>query len=234
MKKSFKWEPVAAMLALILLGAWVAFAPGVPQKKADDATRVSLTIGSVKGAVDWRAGGEASAAPALASAQAQAPRQFTIHYRDGTSIGPMPEMQIRATLGDQAVDRLLTTGSNNLFRLLNVTSWVGVVWVLAGFGGQLAFSGRWLLQWFISEQRKSSTVPVAFWWLSLVGSVILFAYFAWRQDLVGTLGQTSGVVIYARNIRLIAKQKRREARAAEAAAAPADPDQPDDLPPKAN
>jgi lipid-A-disaccharide synthase-like uncharacterized protein len=219
MKKSFKWEPVAAMLALILLGAWVAFAPGVPQDKAPDATRVSMTIGAVKGAVDWRG--------------PETDRQFTIHYRDGTSIGPLPETQMRTTLGDPAVDRLLTSGSNNLFRLLNVTSWLGVIWVLAGFGGQLAFSGRWLLQWFISEQRKSSTVPVAFWWLSLVGSVILFAYFAWRQDLVGTLGQTSGVVIYARNIRLIAKQKRREARAAEASTPAADPEKPDDLPPKA-
>jgi lipid-A-disaccharide synthase-like uncharacterized protein len=41
---------------------------------------------------------------------------------------------------------------------------------------------------------------------------MLFIYFAWRQDPIGVLGQTSGVVIYARNIRLIQKRRRREAR----------------------
>lgn len=209
--KAFKWEPVAAMLLLILLGAWVAFAPDVPQKKAADATRVQMTIGSVKGALDWRSTGTS--------------REFLVHHRDGTSVGPLSEPQVKAFLGEPAYQQLTSMGSNPVFRFLKVTGWAGVIWFAAGMAGQIAFSGRWLLQWFVSEKSKSSTVPVAFWWMSLIGSVILFAYFAWRQDLVGTLGQTSGVVIYARNIRLISKQKRREARAAV--------QQADELPPSA-
>jgi hypothetical protein len=53
-------------------------------------------------------------------------------------------------------------------------------------------------------------IPASFWWLSLFGGVALFAYFVWRQDFVGVLGQSSGIVIYARNIRLIYKRRRRE------------------------
>jgi lipid-A-disaccharide synthase-like uncharacterized protein len=54
-------------------------------------------------------------------------------------------------------------------------------------------------------------ITPSFWWFSLLGGVCLFAYFVWRQDAVGVIGQSSGIVIYARNLRLIAKQKRREA-----------------------
>ncbi|MBL8747241.1 MAG: lipid-A-disaccharide synthase N-terminal domain-containing protein [Phycisphaerae bacterium] len=86
------------------------------------------------------------------------------------------------------------------------------MWVALGFGGQIAFSGRMLLQWFVSEREKQSIVPSAFWWMSLIGGAMLFAYFVWRQDVVGVLGQSSGLVIYGRNIRLIHKRKRRETR----------------------
>jgi lipid-A-disaccharide synthase-like uncharacterized protein len=74
------------------------------------------------------------------------------------------------------------------------------------------------IQWLVSEKEKRSVVPEIFWWLSLVGGVTLFAYFAWRQDPVGILGQSSGLVIYARNLRLIYKQRRRAGREAESAA----------------
>jgi lipid-A-disaccharide synthase-like uncharacterized protein len=72
-----------------------------------------------------------------------------------------------------------------------------------------------LLQWFVSERKRESVIPEAFWWLSLIGGVALFAYFVWRQDIVGVLGQSSGLVIYARNIRLIYKQRKRALEAAE-------------------
>jgi len=65
----------------------------------------------------------------------------------------------------------------------------------------------------VSEKQRESVVPEAFWWLSLVGGVFLFVYFVWRQDIVGVLGQSSGVVIYARNLWLIRKRRRRLARA---------------------
>ena len=107
---------------------------------------------------------------------------------------------------------LMTHQPNAVFRLFNITTWASLVWVAIGMGGQILFAGRTLVQWFASEKERKSVVPAAFWWMSLIGGVSLFAYFAWRQDVVGVLGQCSGVVIYARNLRLISKHKRREER----------------------
>ena len=202
--KGVKWEPVAAMILLLLLGVGVAFAPDVPQPKPAGAERAKLSIGPVKGVLQWQTGAGGAV-------------EYTLLYRDGTTVGPMGRSDVEKVLGPANVARITNTGTNWLYRALNVTSAVGVAWVVLGFAGQIAFSGRWLLQWFVSEKSGSSTVPVAFWWLSMIGSSMLFAYFVWRNDVVGVLGQTSGVVIYARNIRLISKAKRREERSAAAA-----------------
>ena len=78
-----------------------------------------------------------------------------------------------------------------------------------GFAGQALFSARFLIQWIASEKARRTTVPEAFWWMSLIGGVALFAYFVWRQDAVGVLGQSSGLVVYSRNLRLIYKERRR-------------------------
>lgn len=76
-----------------------------------------------------------------------------------------------------------------------------------GFIGQLFFSTRFLVQWVASERAKRSVVPVQFWQLSIVGSVILFAYAVYRKDPVFMLGQGMGLVIYVRNLRLIRSSK---------------------------
>lgn len=81
-------------------------------------------------------------------------------------------------------------------------------WLVLGFAGQAAFSGRFIVQWLASEREGRSVVPVAFWFLSIAGSVLLLAYAVHRRDPVFVLGQTMGVLIYVRNLHLI----RREAR----------------------
>lgn len=211
-KKRTKWEPVVAMIGLLLLGIWVAFAPDVPQPKPEGAERAKLVIGPMKGVLEW-----VPNAPPSGSNAVRKPAVYTIHYRDGTSIPHLSQEDVDKLLGSGAVARITSGGSNWLYRALNVSSPLGVAWVVLGFAGQIIFGGRWIVQWIVSEKAKASSVPVSFWWMSLLGSTMLFAYFVWRNDVVGVLGQTSGVVIYARNIRLISKKARREARAAGAA-----------------
>ncbi len=81
-------------------------------------------------------------------------------------------------------------------------------WVLFGMLGQILFGSRFIVQWLASERRKETTVPVAFWYLSLAGSLILFVYAFWyRQDIVITLGQSAGVFIYVRNLMLIRRPR---------------------------
>ena len=94
------------------------------------------------------------------------------------------------------------------YRLLTVTSLAGVAWVVFGFLGQAVFMGRMVVQIIASEKAKSSVVPPAFWWLSLLGASMLMIYFIWRKDPVGFLGQSTGWVIYLRNIWLIYGRKK--------------------------
>ncbi|MFI4860333.1 MAG: lipid-A-disaccharide synthase N-terminal domain-containing protein [Phycisphaerales bacterium JB063] len=90
-----------------------------------------------------------------------------------------------------------------LYILFDITSWTGVIWVALGLLGQVLFTGRMLVQWLSSERAKRSVVPPAFWWMSLCGAAMLLAYFIWRTDIVGVLGQATGFLIYARNLWLI-------------------------------
>jgi lipid-A-disaccharide synthase-like uncharacterized protein len=89
---------------------------------------------------------------------------------------------------------------------------VSTFWLVLGFAGQAAFSGRFIVQWLASEREGRSVVPVTFWLLSIVGSMILLVYAVHRRDPVFVLGQATGVFIYLRNLHLI----RREARSVEA------------------
>lgn len=80
------------------------------------------------------------------------------------------------------------------------------VWLAIGLLGQLLFAGRFIWQWWASEKRGRSVVPVAFWYLSLSGGLILTAYAIYRQDVVFALGQASGLAVYGRNLQLIRRR----------------------------
>ncbi|HKC51039.1 MAG TPA: lipid-A-disaccharide synthase N-terminal domain-containing protein [Myxococcota bacterium] len=75
-------------------------------------------------------------------------------------------------------------------------------WILLGFAGQAVFSLRFLVQWIESERAGRSVVPDSFWYLSIAGSMLLLGYALWRRDVVFTLGQSMGFVVYARNLAL--------------------------------
>ena len=79
------------------------------------------------------------------------------------------------------------------------------VWLGIGFLGQAMFTMRFLIQWIQSERKKQSTIPLAFWYFSLLGGLILFSYALYRRDPVFILGQLFGVFIYLRNLYFIYK-----------------------------
>jgi lipid-A-disaccharide synthase-like uncharacterized protein len=86
------------------------------------------------------------------------------------------------------------------------------LWLIIGFAGQALFTARFLVQWIASERKRDSVVPVAFWWLSLLGGLTLLSYASYRQDPVIIVGQAMGLIVYARNLMLVGKAKRRAAR----------------------
>ena len=99
--------------------------------------------------------------------------------------------------------------SETVFAWLHVQNWPEFWWVMFGLAGQLLFMGRFLVQWIASEREGRSVMPVAFWYFSIGGGLILFAYAIYRLDPVFVLGQSIGIFIYSRNLWLIHAEKRR-------------------------
>ncbi|SFK06097.1 lipid-A-disaccharide synthase N-terminal domain-containing protein [Celeribacter neptunius] len=95
-----------------------------------------------------------------------------------------------------------------LMTILHVDTLPELWWVLFGLSAQLMFTARFLVQWIASERAKDSVMPVAFWYFSLAGGLMLFAYAVYRKDPVFVLGQSLGVIIYFRNLWLIYANRR--------------------------
>lgn len=83
-------------------------------------------------------------------------------------------------------------------------------WLVVGFVGQVMFGMRFFVQWIASEKAQKSVIPIAFWYLSICGSLILLVYAIHRRDPVFILGQSTGSFIYLRNLYLIKKEKENE------------------------
>ncbi len=76
-------------------------------------------------------------------------------------------------------------------------------WLVLGFIAQALFASRFVVQWISSERAGPSIVPIAFWYLSLGGAVLLLIYAISIRDPVFILGQSVGGFVYARNLALI-------------------------------
>jgi len=80
---------------------------------------------------------------------------------------------------------------------------IPMIWYVVGFAGQFVFMLRFVVQWIASERKKQSVVPVAFWYLSLVGSLITLVYAFYRRDPVFTAAFCLNIFIYLRNLYFI-------------------------------
>lgn len=208
-RKRTKWEPAALMVLVLGLGMWIAFGPASKPKfpTAQDALTQEVRIGNNRGLLE-----------AAKSIGTGGDYGFRFWMKDDDRA---PKVMSRAEAEEhyskRSVDETINSGSNWVFRswafrALNITTWTNMVWIGIGLLGQVAFSGRMILQWMVSEKHRKSVITESFWWFSLFGGVTLFSYFVWRADPVGILGQASGIVIYIRNIRLLRKHARRAAR----------------------
>ena len=81
------------------------------------------------------------------------------------------------------------------------------MWLVIGFVGQACFFMRFFVQWIHSERQRRSVIPKAFWYFSLGGSMILLSYAIHRADPVFIVGQSTGFLIYIRNLMLLKKEK---------------------------
>ena len=89
---------------------------------------------------------------------------------------------------------------------LNNLAYSEILWVAFGTIGQLIFFTRWVVQWFFSEKNKTSIIPVAFWWCSLLGGIITLIYAKHIGSFPFMLAQAVGIIVYSRNLYLIYKK----------------------------
>ena len=74
-------------------------------------------------------------------------------------------------------------------------------WKAIGWLGNLTFTSRFLVQWYATEKQKRVVVPPAFWWLSLVGTFLLFSYALFHQrDSVFIFAYAFAWIPYLRNL----------------------------------
>lgn len=77
------------------------------------------------------------------------------------------------------------------------------VWLIAfGSVGQVIFTLRFVYQWYYSRKVGESVLPVGFWIQSLIGSLMILTYAIIRLDPILILSQSTGFIVYTRNIML--------------------------------
>lgn len=79
---------------------------------------------------------------------------------------------------------------------------VPLLLLIWGSAGQVIFTFRFIYQWIYSEQRKDSFLPLGFWVISTIGSLMIFTYAIYRLDPVLFAAHSLGLFIYIRNILL--------------------------------
>src|SRR5450830_1289651 len=77
------------------------------------------------------------------------------------------------------------------------------VWVILGLVAQFFFTMRFAVQWIASERAGRSVIPVAFWFFSIGGGLLLLVYALYRRDPVFIAGQALGLLVYIRNLYFI-------------------------------
>ena len=104
--------------------------------------------------------------------------------------------------------------ADNILSLLGLDnlSFTDFLWVTFGTLGQLIFFSRWIIQWLSSEKSKSSVIPVAFWWCSLLGGIITLVYAHHIGSFPFMLAQAIGIIVYSRNLYLINRRKNEKSR----------------------
>lgn len=81
------------------------------------------------------------------------------------------------------------------------------VWKVIGWLGNAAFFSRFFIQWYATEKRKQVVVPQAFWWLSLIGSLLLLTYSLRQKDSVFIFAYAFTWIPYIRNLMIHKKHK---------------------------
>lgn len=83
-----------------------------------------------------------------------------------------------------------------------------LAWIVVAGLGQACWSARFVVQWWASERAAESHFPPLFWWLSLVGNLLLLAFTIHLGDLLLILGFVPNPIVQIRNLMLARRNPR--------------------------
>lgn len=96
---------------------------------------------------------------------------------------------------------------NDLNLIFSLRVFTDVFLIIGGIG-QLLLNLRYVYQWHQSEKVQESVLPLGFWLISLLASVMVVLYGWYRHDPVLLVAQGLGIIIYVRNIYFALKNNR--------------------------
>jgi len=74
-------------------------------------------------------------------------------------------------------------------------------WNIIGGIGQVIFLSRFVVQWYVTEKKKQVVVPPLFWYLSIVGSMLLLLFgIFYDKHWVVIAGYAFSWIPYVRNL----------------------------------
>jgi lipid-A-disaccharide synthase-like uncharacterized protein len=141
---------------------------------------------------------------------------YGIYVRNLQLQGEWPKLSpwFRAAAYMFPVAMLVWAGGGNRYFSLHAVLRHGIPSgvLLLGAVGQTVFLLRFVFQWLYSERQGESVLPLGFWAVSLAGSVLILAYALLREpiDVVLTIGNVFGTVVYFRNIVLLRREQRQQ------------------------
>lgn len=118
-------------------------------------------------------------------------------------LGPLPA----ALVGLGAAVLLILWGARGSEELSSLPAH----WIAVGLVGQAIWSTRFILQWWLSERAGHSHFPLAFWWLSLVGSLLNLAFTLQLDTPIFWIGFVTAWVVPVRNLMLEYRHRRQAA-----------------------
>ena len=94
---------------------------------------------------------------------------------------------------------MIVSGNYSLHSILNnadIARWL----LIFGIGSQIIFTFRFVYQWMVAEKNKESSLPLGFWYFSIIGAAMTIFYAVMRRDPVLLLGSLGGMTMYVRNL----------------------------------
>jgi len=102
---------------------------------------------------------------------------------------------------------------NNTISIIEILGMTLVItpWKIIGYLGVILFAGRWFVQLWVSRRSRKVVMPRLFWYMSIVGSLMLLSYFIFgKNDSVGILSNSFPFLIASYNLYLDVTHKNRE------------------------